>query len=207
MVKSCICESFRIVHSLVQPYDGGDIVGHEVREVVFGGVERVAVLNPALVVRASKSQELPCIWVVGGDYRIRVGEKEGGKVGIALYRISFRGGWGAFAPLKCFAPPPPPPPPLLRFQTQTPVNTALSHTIQSIPNFLYVPVLPPPPPPCDIPWQIGCTMNMSTPQLQVHLLIEYIDMYKTWKHLATTTHGFMKHTVWENRSGNTQGIL
>ena len=54
MVKPSVGKLLRLVHPLVEPDDGGDTVGVKIVEVMVGCVERVAVLDPALVVRTSE---------------------------------------------------------------------------------------------------------------------------------------------------------
>lgn len=60
VVEASIRELLGFVHTLVETNNGGDSVGAEVVEVVVGGVQGVAILDPALVVGASKGEELPC---------------------------------------------------------------------------------------------------------------------------------------------------
>ena len=74
VLKSCICESCCVIHPLVQSHDGGDIVGTKVRKVMLRGVQWVAVLDAALVVRASKCQEFS--W---NGVRRRENREEGGR--------------------------------------------------------------------------------------------------------------------------------
>ena len=60
MIKPSIGEPFSLVHSLVQSHNGRNVMALKVVEVVLGGMQGVAVLNPASVVGASKSQKFPC---------------------------------------------------------------------------------------------------------------------------------------------------
>ena len=60
MIKPSIGEALCLIHSLVQSHDGRNVVALEIGEVVLWGMQGVAVLDPAAVVGASKSQKLPC---------------------------------------------------------------------------------------------------------------------------------------------------
>ena len=51
-------QPFGIVDLLVEPDDGGDVVEAEVGEVGLGRVKGVAVVDPALRVRAAEGQKL-----------------------------------------------------------------------------------------------------------------------------------------------------
>ncbi len=55
VVEAGVCESLGIIHPLVEPDYGGDAMATEVVEVMVGGMQGVAVLNPAPIVGASKS--------------------------------------------------------------------------------------------------------------------------------------------------------
>ena len=65
MVKPSVGKPLGLVHPLVQSHDGGNVVALEIGEVVLRGMQGVAVLDPASVVGASKSQKFP--WGGGGD--------------------------------------------------------------------------------------------------------------------------------------------
>ena len=59
MVKPSVREPFGLVHSLVQSHNGRNVAGPKVVKVVLRGMQGVAVLNPASIVGASKSQKFP----------------------------------------------------------------------------------------------------------------------------------------------------
>ena len=61
MLKTSICELLSFVHPFVQPDYGRNAMTVEIAEVVIRGMKRVAILDSALVVRASKSKELACM--------------------------------------------------------------------------------------------------------------------------------------------------
>ena len=54
MFKTGICETASFIQSLVESYDSSHSVGPEVVEVVFRGMQRVAIFDPALVVGPCK---------------------------------------------------------------------------------------------------------------------------------------------------------
>ena len=54
VLKASVGELAGVVHALVEPHNGGDVVRPEVGEIVLRGVQWVTVLDTALVVRTGK---------------------------------------------------------------------------------------------------------------------------------------------------------
>ena len=78
MIKPSIGKLLSFIHSLVEADDAGYVVCTEVRKIVVRSMERVAILNAALVVGSSKSKELACEENREGGRRR---EGEGGREG------------------------------------------------------------------------------------------------------------------------------
>ena len=58
VIKSCLGEPPRIVHPLVEPDNRAHSMSSEIWEVVFWSMQRVAIVDGALVVWAGKGKEL-----------------------------------------------------------------------------------------------------------------------------------------------------